>query len=549
MNISELQRITLAIADVRPLDEVLKMITGILANQPGVLLARIWLKKPGDICDQCLLRDHCPDRRACLHLVSSQTNPCVSGARALQDPSGVFRRFPLGIRAIGTVGKTGESVWLRDTTDDSLWLARTKGASRNSTTPTVFRDDVEGVQGFIGYPLVFRGEILGVLGVFCDRELDENQYQWLKAFANHAAVAINNAGVFGEIHELHHRLEMENSSLRNEGENGNGDDGNDIVGVSPALLLALQHARLVAPTEATVLLTGETGTGKTQMAKFIHAWSGRAEGNFVHVNCGSITSQLFESEFFGHAKGAFTGATRDRVGRFQFADRGTLFLDDVGEIPLELQSRLLKVIQTGSFERVGEDESRTADVRIIAATNRDLAELVKAGRFREDLYFSLSVFPLELPALHQRREDIPLLARHFLERVCRSLKRSTPEIHEEQMAWLKSRDWKGNIRELKNTIERAVIISGGGRLLFADWQKGAPEATHPENLRKKPLTSAELRHIERESLISILESARGRIYGKGGAAEAFGVPPSTIISRLKALGIRNRQRGNEALEN
>lgn len=533
MNITELQRIMLAIADVRPFAEVLQMITRALANQPGVLLARIWLTLPGDLCERCALRDHCPDRERCLHLVASQTNPGVGNRAVLEDLNGLFRRFPLGLRVIGTIGKTGESVWLREIDDDSQWIARDL---RQSAASSIFRDDVTGVRSFIGHPLVFRGETLGVLGVFCDRSLDDIHYQWLKTFADHAAVAISNARTFEEIRELHQRLELENSFLRSEARDRETED--EIVGDSPAIRQVLERAKLVARTDSTVLLTGESGTGKTQLAKFIHAWSGRAKGNFVHVNCGSITPHLFESEFFGHVKGAFTGAVRDRIGRFQFADRGTLFLDEVGEIPLELQSKLLKVVQSGMFERVGEDVSRRADVRIIAATNRNLAGLVKAGGFREDLYFRLSVFPIELPPLRHRAEDIPLLARHFLDRIGRRLRRPVPELDADQVAFLQTCEWKGNIRELENAIERALIVSGGNRLIVEDCGASALEASPQPVPRRELLTAADLRRIERENLIAVLEAAGGRIYGRGGAAERFGVPPTTIVSRLRALGIR-----------
>ncbi len=538
MNITELQRIMPAIADVRPLEEVLRLITRALADQAGVLVARIWLTLPGDLCAQCGLRNHCHNRERCLHLVASQTRPGMPGRAALEDLNGVFRRFPLGPRVIGSVGKSGESVRLDNVGDDARWLARDGRSLKGSPTPIVFQDDVAGVRSFIGHPLVFRGETLGVLGVFCDRPLDDVHYQWLKTFADHAAVAINNARAFGEIRELQRRLELENSFLKSEARSRESEE--EIVGNSPALLQVLERGKLVARTDATVLLTGESGTGKTQLAKFIHAWSGRAKGNFVHVNCGSITPQLFESEFFGHVKGAFTGAVRDRTGRFQFADQGTLFLDEVGEIPLDLQSKLLKVVQTGTFERVGDDVSRRVDVRVIAATNRNLAGLVKAGGFREDLYFRLSVFPVELPPLRYRVEDIPLLARHFLERISRRLKRSVPELDADQVAFLQGCEWRGNIRELENAIERALIVSRGSRLVLEDCRPAVVDGVAPPS-RNEWLTAADLRRIERENLISILDAAEGRIYGKGGAAELFGVPPTTLVSRLKALGIRPRK--------
>jgi transcriptional regulator with GAF, ATPase, and Fis domain len=275
------------------------------------------------------------------------------------------------------------------------------------------------------------------------------------------------------------------------------------------------------------------------LARHIHQRSPRRRKRFVDVNCGSIAPHLFESEFFGHVKGAFTGAWRDRSGRFQFADGGTLFLDEVAEIPLELQSRFLTVLQTGVFERVGEDESRKVDVRIIAATNRDLPKMVSEGRFREDLYYRLNAFPLELPLLRERIEDIPLLAAHFLEKLCSRYGCAVPELDEDHCRFLLGLKWEGNIRELEHRLERALILSNGGRLKFQDSSPERP-AGPDVILRHDPeafLRENDLRRIECENLHRVLTLARGKVYGKGGAAELLGVPPTTVMSRLKNFGL------------
>jgi transcriptional regulator with GAF, ATPase, and Fis domain len=263
----------------------------------------------------------------------------------------------------------------------------------------------------------------------------------------------------------------------------------------------------------------------------------------IRVNCGSIPQELFESEFFGHVKGAFTGAIRDRVGRFQLADGGTLFLDEVGEIPLWLQSKLLRVLQEGEFERVGEERTRRVDVRIVAATNRDLRREVEQGRFRPDLYYRLSVFPVEVPPLRERKEDIPQLAAHFINRSCRRLNCAETRLTDQIVRQLESYDWPGNIRELQNVIERAVILSGGGPLKLdhtvLDTSARDSAALPKEEIRAQGavLTIDDLKQLERDNIIRALEQANYKIYGRGGAAELLKVRPTTLASRMKALGI------------
>ena len=263
----------------------------------------------------------------------------------------------------------------------------------------------------------------------------------------------------------------------------------------------------------------------------------------VRVNCGAIPRELFESEFFGHTKGAFTGAMKDRIGRFELADRGTLFLDEVGEIPLDLQSKLLRVLQEGSFERVGDERTRAVNVRLIAASNRDLKAEVQAKRFREDLYFRLNVVPIEAPPLRERLEDVPQLAAHFIKLAGQKLKRKTPKLTQANVLQLQRYFWPGNIRELQNIIDRAVILSSDGQLhfdlpqqdeLLSTTELGAEESTR---VAKPATPEAARKQRDRESIVAALEKSSGRVSGAGGAAEILGVKPTTLISRIKSLGI------------
>ncbi len=321
-----------------------------------------------------------------------------------------------------------------------------------------------------------------------------------------------------------------------------------IVGRSPVLKKMLAQVEAVAPTPTSVLVLGESGVGKELVAHAIHARSPRAEAPLVKVNCASIPKDLFESEFFGHVRGAFTGARRDRIGRFQLADGGTIFLDEVGEIPYELQGKLLRVLQESEFERVGDDVTRSVDVRVIAATNRDLERLVLDGAFREDLFYRLSVFPIRVPPLRERREDVVQLAQHFLETTCRDFGRPPMTLTRAQAAAIEAYDWPGNIRELKNVIERAVILSSGSVLrleLSMPDQAAAAEAPKQSDLSTpadRILTEAELKALGRRNLEKALEKTDWKVSGSGGAAELLGVRPTTLADRIRAYGLRRPRR-------
>jgi PAS domain S-box-containing protein len=329
-------------------------------------------------------------------------------------------------------------------------------------------------------------------------------------------------------------LREEISSLQNFG---------DVIGESKALRAVLRSVRQVAGTDATVLIYGETGTGKELIARAIHAESGRSGKPLITVNCAAIPSALIESEFFGHEKGAFTGATAKREGRFALASGGTIFLDEIGELPLDLQSKLLRVLQEGEYEPVGSSKTRKTDVRVIAATNRDLRECVKEGKFREDLYYRLSVFPIELPPLRERGEDIIMLARLFAERFAKRMGTALKPFTREQIDGLMSYGWPGNVRELQNVIERAVITSKQGSI---NLERALPEADSDSARktrgvetaeRKRVLTQREMEELERQNIVAALEQTGWRVSGESGAASLLGLPPTTLASRIKALGI------------
>jgi len=537
MEADRLMSLAVAVAAERSLQGVLQTIVQGLASHPGVALARIWLLAPGDICDSCFLRDECRDRTQCLHLVASAGTPLHSPGEDWSSADGHFRRIPINSFIVGSVGATGKAILIQDVALEHLHLARPEWVQR------------EGILSIAAHPFISRDEVLGVLATLTREPLDERAFAWLGTFANQAAVAIANARAFQELDQLRKQLELDNAYLHEQVKERLAFG--EIVGESPALLELLQQVDMVAQTDTAVLITGESGSGKELAARAIHERSARRDRPLVTVNCASVPRELFESEFFGHVRGAFTGAVRDRVGKFQLADRGTIFLDEVGEIPLELQSKLLRVLQDQQIERIGENQVRQLDVRVIAATNHDLKRDCEAGRFRRDLYYRLSVFPIELPPLRNRPEDIRLLATHFLELVGRRLKCTEVRLTDQALEQLTAYDWPGNIRELRNVIERAVILSQRGPLRI-DLVLGNHGSQAPgERIRlranvvegegpsagSKVLSREELARYERDNIIAALEQADWRVSGAGGAAEILGIKPTTLASRLKRLGI------------
>ena len=335
-----------------------------------------------------------------------------------------------------------------------------------------------------------------------------------------------------EVTQLKERLAAEGQYLREELKADHNFE--DIVGSSSELLTTLQQLDRVAETNATVLLLGETGTGKELLARATHARSKRSKRPLIKVDCTTLPPGLIESELFGHEKGAFTGAHQSQVGRFELAHRGTIFLDEVGELPLELQSKLLRVVQEGELERLGGKGVKKVDVRVIAATNRNLRDEVRAGRFREDLYYRLNVFPVEIPPLRDRREDIPALAMSFLTQRSRALGKQVERIPAQTMDALIAYDWPGNIRELQNMIERAIILSPGPELLLTE----PLEPRKPRPQTASGVLRRDLDELERRRIVDALQASEWKIKGEGNAASRLGLKPSTLRSRMKRLGIK-----------
>src|SRR6185436_1011258 len=344
------------------------------------------------------------------------------------------------------------------------------------------------------------------------------------------AIAVDNALAYRSLAESHSHLAEANEYLadevRVEAEFG------EIIGTSPALKKVLKEVSTVAPTDATVLITGETGTGKELVARAIHDLSARRSRTFVRLSGAALPGGLLESELFGYERGAFTGATATRIGRVELAHHGTLFIDEVGDIPIDLQPKLLRVLQEREFERLGSTVTRRVDVRIIAATNRVLEDMVENGEFRSDLYYRINVFPIQLPSLRERREDIPALARYFTERFARRLRRKTPSIPAYAMDALSSWQWPGNIRELENVIERAVILSSGSelRVHLKDLQ--------PRAIRPTRANSPTLRDTERDAIVRALRESDGVVSGPNGAAARLGLKRTTLQSMMRKFGIK-----------
>ena len=438
--------------------------------------------------------------------------------------------MPLGAGWVGRVVTEGRQVVLRGVAPVAADLPG--------------QDWLEGAQirGFGGSPIIYKGEVMGTIVAFVREEMPEAARPWGQIFADHIGAAIANARAFEEIQRLKAQLEQQNTYLQEEVIEAKAFG--DLVGQSAALRQIISQIDLVAPTDASVLILGQTGTGKDLVAHEIHRRSRRKDYPLVRVNCASIPKELFESEFFGHVRGAFTGAVKDRPGRFETAEGGTLFLDEIGEVPLEMQAKLLRVLQEKRYERVGEDRTRQADVRIIGATNRDLKKEAAAGRFREDLYYRLHVFPIRVTTLKERKDDIPLLANHFVELSVKELRCAKPRLTRAGVARLENYDWPGNIRELRNVIERAVILAQGGPLTFdlpVTDSAPSPASNAPQpNGPAGPgfLTEAEMQRRERENLIAVLDRAHWKVKGLDGAAELLGVKPTTLLSRMKKMGLK-----------
>jgi formate hydrogenlyase transcriptional activator len=398
-----------------------------------------------------------------------------------------------------------------------------------------FRERVKpfGVNSTCGLPLTTAHRRRGVLVFACKQAgaYDTADVDFLQQVTNQVAVAVENALAFQQIEELKQKLEKEKVYLEEEIHSEHTFE--EIIGNSAALRRVLKEVETVAPTDSTVLIRGETGTGKELVARAIHHLNHRRERTFVKLNCAAIPTGLLESELFGHEKGAFTGAIAQKIGRFELAHQGTLFLDEVGDIPPDLQPKLLRVLQEQEFERLGGTRTVKVNVRLVAATHRDLAQMVAARQFRSDLYYRLNVFPVLLPPLRERRDDIPQLVRHFIQKFARRMGRRIESIPEEAMAALVGYSWPGNIRELENVIERSVILSAGPALRVppGDWTTPVPAAELPGT---GPVTLAD---AEREHILGVLRETGWVVGGTKGAGVRLGMKRSTLQKKMKKLGI------------
>ena len=405
----------------------------------------------------------------------------------------------------------------------------------------------EGVQAICSVPLTHRDRTFGTLNL-ASRRLDTftpADVELLQPVGAQIAIAVENALAFKEIDALKDKLAVEKLYLEEEIRNELNFE--EIVGESPVLRRALAQVELAAPAGTTVLLLGETGTGKELFARAIHNLSPRRDRTFVKINCAAIPSGLLESELFGHEKGAFTGAINQKIGRFELADKGTIFLDEVGDIPVELQPKLLRVLQEQEFERLGGNRTQRVDARVVAATNVDLAKLVAQRAFRNDLYYRLNVFPIQIPALRERAEDIPLLVRYFVQRFSRSLNKAVQYIPAEAMDALVRYSWPGNVRELENLLERAVLLSPGKELRIPLWElksnssAGADasssfDASPPPSSLSSSISTLE--EAERQHILRALKQTEWRIAGPKGAATLLGMKRTTLQARMRKLGIR-----------
>ncbi len=388
----------------------------------------------------------------------------------------------------------------------------------------------EGLISGVCLPLLTRNTVLGTLNLASSRPeaFSDADIELLGQVAVQFAIALENALAYCEIEDLKNRLAEENLILVDEMRSGYQFE--EMVGESAALQHVLRQVETVAPTGSSVLLLGETGTGKERVARAIHNLSPRSKGPFVKINCAAIPAGLLESELFGHEKGAFTGAVAQKVGRFELAEQGTIFLDEVGDIPLELQPKLLRVLQEQEFERLGGSRTIRVNTRVVAATNRDLPAMVAGKQFRSDLYYRLNVFPIRVPPLRERTDDIPLLVRFFAQMYSRRMNRNIETIPSESMDALVRYPWPGNVRELENLIERAVILSPGTVLRVPIAELRGMDAPAPS-------PSATLEEMEREHILQTLRESKWKLSGPGGAAPRLGLKRTTLQSRMKKLGI------------
>jgi transcriptional regulator with GAF, ATPase, and Fis domain len=523
IELDTLRAITRHMAAAEDLDTVLRSIVAALVEHADAVVSRIFL----------LLYDHeCPSCRARIDAGTQTAAPdralhTLAEDGAVKGPPWPYHRIPVDSDVpIAVLVRTRAPSLVED------WR-QVEALAREPSVARIWSE--LGIVGVAAYPLEFRGELLGAIGYLAPRAVTRHEFEILGIYADQAAMAIKNAYLFRERQRYMDRLQSENAYLQDEIRLDQGFAG--IVGESPVLRAVLRKVRQVAPVETTVLLTGETGTGKELIARAIHEGSPRKDHPLIKVNCGAIPQGIVESELFGHEKGAFTGALQKRIGRFELADKGTLFMDEVGELPLDTQVKLLRVLQEQEFERVGSTKAIKVDVRLIAATNRDLAREVKEGRYRPDLFYRLNVFPIRIPPLRERPEDIPGLVRHFLAHFQRKLGKPLKTLTPSSLEQLRRYSWPGNIRELQNVLERACVLARGPEVELAAPLRPTSPAGGASSVAAPIPTLAE---HERSQIRRALAAAKGRLHGPQGAAVLLGINPSTLRSRMQKLGLSTK---------
>jgi len=521
-----LRGVTRHMATAEDLETVLRSITTALVDRADATVAHIFLYLHDQECPVCRTQaapgPMPPDDQRALHLLAGAGVPFGVGepvhrvARDSRAPSAELIR-------------TATPVMLQNVADDDRW-------NREPEMRAVLRG--LGIKGLVCHPLDMRGEPVGAIGYLTRNAVDPEVFELLGIFADQAAMAIKSAQLFADIERYKNRLQIENEYLQDE---IRADiDFSHIVGESEALRAVLRKVRQVAGVETTVLLTGETGTGKELIARALHDQSDRKDRPLIKINCGAIPQGVVESELFGHEKGAFTGAIQRRIGRFELADKGTLFMDEVGELPLDTQVKLLRVLQEREFERVGSTHPMKVDVRLIAATNRDVEKEVAEGRFRADLFYRLNVFPIRIPPLRERTGDIPGLVEYFLALFQRKMAKRFERVDERSMEQLQRYAWPGNIRELQNVLERACVLANGPVVSIGDTLRAAAGVSPAGGSPDGPAPLQTLEESERDHIRRALTAAAGRVHGPLGAAELLGINPSTLRSRMQKLGITTK---------
>jgi formate hydrogenlyase transcriptional activator len=520
-----LRRVSEHVAVGRDPGEVLRTITDGLVRLADVASCVVSLMLPDNECEVCRLsppREPSDQPRLHRHTLSA------SGGFGF-DPA--LHIIPLGGLYTGRAAAERRVQLVNDLPEEYEALIRARQAPGPETIAHVTALRAHGILSGVFFPLMVRGDLVGVLSLLARRRIGPVEARHLEIFALYAAAEIRSAQLLSQVDRLKERLQEENAYLQSAVEEEGGFGG--IIGGSQAMRQVLALIRQVGPGDTTVLLTGETGTGKELVARALHAASGRATHPLIKVNCGAIAPGLVESELFGHERGAFTGALQRRLGRFELAHRGTLFLDEVGELPPEIQVKLLRVLQEREFERLGGERTVQVDVRLIAATHRDLARDVADGRFRSDLYYRLNVFPIAIPPLRERREDIPILTTHFLSHLAAELQKPITSLNPGGMERLTRYSWPGNVRELQNVLERAAVLATGPRIEIPELVSASAAGTTSQP-GERPRRFDEMARLH---IVQVLQSVQGRIEGRNGAAAILGLRPSTLRSRMRRLGI------------